>query len=238
LENPHLTIVDEEASQFHVELFRSLTPQTLKQKIERLTTRKIKRAHLSCPETDWGFYVELLEQFWPGSKVQERETREVGRHPVEVEIKFEFNNDYWRALAKIGFHYYLATNRNGYNGSERHFDGIRAFLRGEGKKHEFFDRVPPMFDRGLGPLPDGSMLVTSTWQHWLAFCDVNGEVVAGVQLFLGPNNPAPIHTIFLGSYRSRLFVPESVSGHLYEYTGDAGNSYDGIVRLATPMRRR
>lgn len=216
---------------------KSLTGAALRRKIEAATRHKVTRAHIHCAHEDWDTYIGLLNQIWPDCEVKERQVREVGCHSVNVQIRCEFGGDYWRSLAKIAFHYYLVTNRSGYIGSERHFAPIRDYLLGKNSDHRaVFERVPQRFLTTGGELGDGTALLPTTWHHMLAYNDHNGEVVAGVQLFMGPERPAPMHTVYLGSYRSRIIVPSSTSAHIYEYRNDAGSSYDGQVR-PMPLRR-
>jgi len=77
----------------------------------------------ACPK-----YVALLKEIWPGFRVVEREGFDAGAYRGQGRAGFTFHVDYWRAVAKIGFHYYLLNTRRGVRGDEPEFADLRRFI--------------------------------------------------------------------------------------------------------------
>jgi hypothetical protein len=137
---------------------------------------------------------------------------------------FTYHVDYWRAIAKIGFHYYLLNSRRGVLGHEPDFAGIRRFIMAGGDRDPFFTRPAARFEVPFRELADGAAVLPQSWTHILAADETCSAAVAMVSLFMGPEHLAQTHHINLGRFRSPLVVPGARYAHAYIY--NAGQSHN------------
>jgi len=139
------------------------------------------------------------------------------------------NDHYFRAVAKIAFHYYL-THSLRAQGDEAGFDGLRNFILRGGDIAPFFEG-PRRFVH-LRP-----NWVPTRWCHILAAVEEPRGVVAYVCLFRGPSWTGREYTVWLGDLGSRILVPETSWAHAYYYEpGKAGETKVGAVQR-TSLRR-
>jgi hypothetical protein len=129
-------------------------------------------------------------------------------------VKLQLTDRYFRAIAKIGFHYFL-TQFLGFTGSEPCFSAIRDFIitdDGGGLDHinEFIgERQNPL----LGPMmcgarPDG-------WAGHVVCSEIRDELLAHVQLFVCEQYRAPVYTVRLAANQNSTIV--CATGHIYKY---------------------
>jgi hypothetical protein len=234
-----LVIVDQAKGERHVRLFPEMTGQQLLAKINSLGLTPSNRSYLYADDAACPKYVGLLNEIWPDSPVVQSETREAGMRRIQGTTKFTFHADYWRALAKIGFHYCLLNTRRGVRGNEPEFADIRRFILEGGDRDPFFTRPAVQFVMPFRELPDGSALLPGVWTHVLGADESYNAAVAMVSLFMGPERLAPIYHVNLCRFRSPLVVPGARSTHLYIYADDPGAStYAGKVEAVTTTQLR
>jgi len=138
----------------------------------------------------------------------------------DVLLKAGISLQYLRGLAKIGFHYYLAVSRT-HTGAEFLFQPVRKFIRyGEGDWHRFVDLTVSQF---IGQLAEGQ--VPECWSHFFGCNKVNGELVAAVQFFVGPDHLTPPSAVRLG-ISSR---PADQHCHWVSYYGEKIDGYNGEI---------
>lgn len=126
-------------------------------------------------------------------------------------VNFQVTNGYFRAIAKVGFHYLLATTRE-VDGTEPEFAPIRDFIRwGVGTTDDFVDqRVGSLVARPTEehrPERPAHLLVA----EWSA-----GQVEARMQFFFGPECQPTIYRVRLGRGLSGL-AGRGTIGHCYGY---------------------
>lgn len=215
-----LVIMDDTKGEHHIRLFPEMTAQQLQAKIASLGLTPSGKSFLHADDAAWSKYVALLSEIWPGSQgVEKTESREAGMHRVQGTTMFTFHADYWRALAKIGFHYYLSTNRRGMRGDEPEFANIRRFIMEGGDRDSFFTNPATQFVMPFRELPDRTAILPSVWTHILAAEESHNSAVAMVSLFMGPERLAPTYHLNLGRFRSPIVVPGARSTHAYVYEG-------------------
>ncbi len=158
----------------------------------------------------------------------------MGTHWAHGPTTFTTTDASYRAIAKIGFHYYLTHSQRGVYGNEPGFSRIRDFIMNGGKVAEFFEGSRARF-----VLPFRPPWYPANFCHVLAADESEGMAVANVHLFLGPGIDRPPYSVVLGSVGSKLIVPGFVRAHLYLY-GEATNParYAGRVVSATVTRFR
>jgi hypothetical protein len=115
---------------------------------------------------------------------------------------------YFRALAKIAFHYYLIHTRRA-TGSEKGFAPIRRFIMDGGTPELFLD-APRRFG-----IPPG--MASPRWCHILGAAERDGLVIGYVRLFFGPFARQKDYHFMLGRLETRLVLPEFAWAHAYIY---------------------
>ncbi len=180
-------------------------------------------------EKDW---VEaLIKQAWPSVTVGEGK---LGSTSYQGAIgTVTLTNRYFRAVAKIGFHYFL-TQFPEYTGNEHIFSGIRQFIldetAGVDSANAFIGkRQNPLIGQMLTPgmRPDG-------WRaHVLCAETRPGECIAYVQTFLSEDWPAPIYAVRLA--QDAAIIDCRATGHAYMYyrNGLVGNYAGETLTLET-----
>jgi hypothetical protein len=169
----------------------------------------------------------LVAEVWPG-----RTTGESGPTATTYTgaiTTVTLTNRYFRAIAKIAFHYFLSQFAE-YRGDEPIFGDIREFIRDE---NAAVDRANTFIGRRQHPLL-GEMLPAGArpdgWRaHVLAAELKNGEAVAHVQLFLTEDWPAPIYTVRVGRHPD--MADRQAAGHAYVHYADGPHGqYVGEAR--------
>lgn len=239
VESPEqLVIVDAEGKQHVIRLFPTMTAESLRAKVAKLGVKLSGRAHIHADEAATAAYLELIKTVWPKSGVDFKEVLQPGTHRVRVQVQCEVNADYWRAIAKIGFHYFLVSSRRGFTGSEPEFEAIRRFIIEGGDRDQFFGSTATEFRTPFRKTGDGAF-VAGQWTHLLAADDEKRDKVAMVCLFMGPQFLAPTRHIRLGSVNSLLAVPNPANACEYVYDNNSRvNGYDGFVRTVRLTRLR
>lgn len=227
-----LVIVDKEKKEHHIRLFPGMTATALRAKIEASGACVTDELHLHVDAPMQKKYLALVTELRPDSPVVENAATEPGPQRVQVRAAFTFHDDYWRAIAKIGFHYYLLNSSRGVRGDEAEFADIRRFIIAGGDRTPFFTEPASRFALPFRELPDGSAVLPTTWAHILAADETERAATAMVSLFMGPERLAPTYHINLGRLQSSLVVPGARCAHAYLYRVDATES--GIAGRVVP----
>lgn len=229
-----LIILGENESKHYIKLFSGMRPKQLQKQIADTNVPPGWTARLHCDEQHWEEFVELVKQARPDCKIDEGPSTEAGMHRVPGHAKFTMTDASFRAIAKIGFHYYLAHSQRGLSGDESGFAPIRNFIMNSGDIEQFFDRSKAKF-----MLPCEPPWYSADYCHVLAADESASLAVAYVHLFLGPGLDHHPYYVSLGEVGSKLVVPSFVRAHVYIY-GEETNSarYAGRVVSATITRFR
>jgi len=148
-----------------------------------------------------------------------------GRVPQQI-FTGEVGPGYFRALAKIGFHYALKHIPT-ITGNEGAFRALREFIRdGRGNHDQFLT----MCDTASNPAgPPGHLLT--------AVANPNSPIVVNMQFFAGCKTTLPQWRLTLGDNPTVLFV-EQVSAHFFSYTEEEDGRLAGgeIIPLRVATR--
>lgn len=180
-------------------------------------------------EKDW--VERLIKETWPSATFGESSLGSSSYDGATGTV--EVTDRYFRAIVKIGFHYFL-TQCPAYTGHELMFSGVRQFIvdGGVDRVNEFIGkRQHPLLGEMLTPgaRPDG-------WRtHVLCAETRPGECLAHVQMFLSEDWSAPVYTVRLA--RDASIVDLRAIGHAYVYyeAGPKGK-YSGQVYDLTTTR--
>lgn len=232
-----LVIISPKTGEHHIRLFPAMTAAQLRAKIDALDLQPSERSYLHSDEANWDHYVRILREVWPDSPIVESESDQAGVHRVLGRTEFRFSAHYWRAIAKIAFHYYLVTTVRGVLGDEPYFEDIRHFITEGGDDTPFFEKPGARFLTPFGKLREGGAILPSVWAHLLAADEERRAAVATVNLFLGPVRLPSSHHVTLGRFSTQLVVPGAQSAHAYIYEPDtADEGFAGRVRVL-PVRK-
>jgi hypothetical protein len=196
-----------------------MTPGQLKERIDKQKCEAVQDVRLHGDDDgNWEAMRKLVLTVYPGKRMIELPPTEPGTHQVKGRVTCTVNKHYFRALAKIGFHYYLSRNKHGLRGDEPEFEQIRKFILAgtdpEVDNFVLFNRVV------VQPMPGASR-----WLHSLAAVEMDHQVFAQVQTFVGPQfagRPVLLRLAF------RETVQPDAWGHWFVYdevqskTGHAG----------------
>lgn len=216
-----------------------MRPEQLRARLKASGTKTVHTAWLHCDDARQNDYLDLLKRTWASFRFEERPPTEPGNYPVRVRTKFTVTDHYFRAIAKMGFHYYLTHTKRGYRGDEKCFKAIRHFIMEGGNIDMFFKAPGSRFLLPCDVSVGGFAAFPSNWCHVLAGDESADRVVAYVRLFLGPGfRPLP-HHVNLGLLEGRVVVPSGLSAHIYLYDKVQPRSgFAGRVEPLTLTRRR
>lgn len=221
-----LVIVDDHKGMHHIRLHPQMTVGQLRAKIAAAGLLKPSgKSFLHADDAAWPKYVVLLGEIWPDSPVIQTEGRDRGVHRVQGRTIFSVHADYWRAIAKIGFHYYLLNTRRGYRGQEPAFAPLREYIMMGGDRSPFFTLPATKFVLPFCELPGNRAVVSPQWAHYLAADETLGAATAMVSLFTGPDRVAPVYHLNIAALKSSLAIPRARWGHSYQYSTAA----DGVL---------
>ncbi len=212
-----LVLFDKQGNQHFVPLRLQMRAELLRKKLGRLGLLDAPKKVLHASDETKVAYEMLMQQLWPNSKLDWKSTIPVGLNPATINIRTVVSKDYWRAIAKIGFHYYLYHSRRGRRGDEADFAAIREFILKGGDGDQFFKNVPTKFTSPYGTFADGSVRLPPRPLHLLAADETEGYATAMVTLFMGPDHSADVYRINLGQLNSRVVVPGARICHAYIY---------------------
>ena len=228
-----LIFVESSGKTHHLPIREHTTAERLLQAFKDLGVVKPFETRLSCDPEERTWVEPLLRQAWPAAEFGEGTP---GSKIFEGAVgKVELNARYFRAFAKVGFHYFLTQFTN-YTGHEPLFSRLRQFISDEDfegpitRINEFIGvRQHPLLGEMLNPnaRPDG-------WRAHLVCAEVMpGSCLAHVQMFLTEDWPAPTYTVRLAA--DPAVVGTSAVGHIYRYYQDGlrGRFSGGVESLRT-----
>jgi hypothetical protein len=234
-----LVVVDTEKGEQYIRLVPEMTAAQLRARILAVAPTPRGNLYLHCDDGVRQCYTTLLKEVFPNSQLTERDGQDAGVHQVRGRASFTFHNDYWRAIAKIGFHYYLLNNRRGVLGDEPEFAAIRRFIIEGGAHEPFFSDSAAHFRLPFGELPDGGAILPANWAHVLAIDESGQAAVAMVCLFMGPERLAPIRHFNLGRFNTPATEGIPPCAHAYLHDAEPDQSqYAGHVFTLTVSRLR
>jgi hypothetical protein len=188
-------------------------PEKLRAAYLKLGVTQPADVRVICDPAESVWLEPLIKAAWPSASFGERALGAKNFKGGAV-VKLELTDRYFRAIAKIGFHYFL-TQFPAYDGSEPCFVDIRNFIiddRGGG-----LDRVNMFIGQRRNPLlgpmmcgarPDG-------WRAHVLCAEIRDELLAHVQLFVCQEYNAPVYTVRLAANTGNAVV--HATGHIYKY---------------------
>ena len=218
-----LAFFDEDGTVAHLPIRKDASADLMKCTIEQLAIKKLVDVRMVCGDEESERVEKLVREIWP--TVMIGDVKPLARSYDGGTVTVTLTDRYFRAIAKMGFHYFL-TQFPEYSGAEELFASIRAYITEDRpvlEANAFVSKraTPLLGDLAVrGAHPDG-------WRaHILAAEAKDGLLVTYVQIFLSPDWPAPIYAVTLGhadrEHRS--------AAHIYVYNADGPHGkYAGVA---------
>lgn len=142
-------------------------------------------------------------------------------------VKFTLTSRYFRAIAKMGFHYFL-TKMTQFRGDEPCFSEIRAFVMSERcPVEQCMQFVGYRAQHIAWPPSAGAQL--ASWGHFLAAQADYLTLTSRVELFAGPGKRPLSYTVNLGRNPSRLDSNEAYADFFEYLPKEQRTAFDGII---------
>lgn len=205
----------------HIPLTASMTPKALREQIAALQLAAPLELHLIYDPSTEHWAVDLFRELWPDQQLPETTVGATGFKGGVVQ--FQTTNRYFRAIAKVGFHYFL-TQFSEYSGHEPIFDAIRDFIISDVK-----ELIPNRINHFIGihqiPIAPPS---TGFVGHLVCAEVRKGACLAHFEPFVTPTGRMQAFLIRLGVDPTREDFATRSHMHLYygqgkigRYSGDA-----------------
>lgn len=131
---------------------------------------------------------------------------------VQFVATFTVNSYYFRAIAKVAFHYFLKHFKQ-FTGHEDELMGIKLLIREGGDPDQWVKQVRGSFVMGLIP----GVTTTDKYGHFLVVEKNERYIRAKLHFFVGPKGAPPqYYEVLIGKNPERIIYPQSI-GHQFVY---------------------
>lgn len=198
------------------------TPEDLKPVLDAFEGRKIKVVAVFADEPDLERMRALVKAIDPkGDVVWKDKSGETAR--VDFVAKATVTEKHFRAIAKVGFHYFLKMCPR-YTGHEDVFKPIKDFIMNGGdvtsRMRWYRGSLAANVDRGIRP---------NTYLHILVAEKSYRVIQVRMQFFIGPEIQPFIYEVRIGDNPERLIANEQwAHAYIYFKKKDAQN-FDGVM---------
>lgn len=214
----------EDGSTYVIRITDGMTPAEFRQKVAALGIKFFKHANISAAPEEIPWVESLFEGFTRGKTEWVQPKGPIQYGPFT--IKFTVTDRYFRAIAKIGFHYFL-TKFPRFWGDEPCFADIRDFIMNDCPVDKISRFVTESREQFLYQLRAGDRL--SAWGHLIAVEANYTGFSAKVQLFVGPQSLSRVYTVRLGSNPSPIHYSEAYGDFFAYYPIEDRCEFDGEV---------
>lgn len=205
-----VVIIDTNGDSHPVRIHKAMTdPQHLKAAVEKLEIQP-KDIYVFADDDEEEWVTGLTQGLSKGLTWRSGQPTEKVRGAA---ARVQVTSKYFRALAKIGFHYLLAVSTE-LSGRETEFEDVRRFILHGGDMDAFFrEEKGSIIEReSEAQRPDRPIhIVLVEWNKHI--------VQARLQFFLGPDYDPRIYRITLARGVATL-GPSGAHGHAYGYFKD------------------
>jgi hypothetical protein len=227
-------LVGEDDAVHTIAITDGMTQEEFRKKVAALGIKFFKHANISAAPEEIPWVESLFEGFTTDGKAQwVQPTGPIMYGPFT--IKFTVTERYFRAIAKIGFHYFL-TKFPRFRGDEDCFSEIRDFIMNGcpiDEVRRFVTQSPEQFEYQLRA---GSRL--KVWGHLIGVDSSHMGFRARVQLFVGPQNRSTVLTVQIGKNPSPIYYPEAYGDFFAYYPPEERVDFDGEVSELVALASR
>lgn len=227
-----LVVVLKDGSNVHIKLFPAMSAHAIRIKLDQrsISDSDIVKVLWHSDEKNAETFKTLLKELWPQLEQGESYPIEAGIHKVPVRIECKFTQNYYRAIAKIAFHYLLACTKCGFTGHENTFAPVRSFILNGGDQNQFFQNKKPIIALPVGVLSNGQAILPSRWMHMLCCFESPFSAIVAAYTLFGPQRPPSPHFVTLIDCDAPYSVNENRYGHMFVYGNpDLGDTEAAFV---------
>jgi hypothetical protein len=202
-----------------------MTREEFQKKVIALGIKFFKHADISAAPEE----IPWVESLFEGFKTQGKTQWVQPSGPIlygPFTIKFTVTDRYFRAIAKIAFHYFL-TKFPRFRGDEPCFSGIRGFIMNDCPLDEIGRFVTTGQEQFAHQLRAGDRL--SAWGHLITAEADYMNFRARVQLFVGPESRSMVHTVQIGKNPSPIHYSEAHGDFFVYFPPEERGEFDGEV---------
>lgn len=200
-----------------VEVSPKMSSQSVRAKLDSIGAVDPAKLQFHILQRNSEWMEGVLAELFPGKALKDKPTIEAGEeYTIEGKIDYVFNDHYYRAIAKVAFHYFLVYSRLGAKGDEPEFEALREFIKTgkNGSQHFKGTRNSPVY---FGS-PYGGQHGCSNWFHTLAADCTQDWIVVYLHLFVGPpDHMAQPHYVLLGRAPAVARMPNPFA-HIVAWT--------------------
>jgi hypothetical protein len=205
---PQVILYTESGEVHHVLLTNMNEPEQLGTKIEELQIGKLKQVNLIAPEADRDRAEKVTSIFPELARTEWENLPMSGKSFTRTE--YEVTDRYFRAIAKIGFHYVLKHFRH-FRGDEEMFTGIRNFIMNGGPIQDYVTwsnkQIIEQIKSGYCPVTFGHVILGRA----------NEQLIwSRLQFFVGPDTIPQVFNVVIARNKPTL-VYDITSGHQFFY---------------------
>lgn len=220
---PQIILTAESGELHHILLGNMREPEELKAKVDALEIGKLKQVNVIATPEERERIEKLTSCFLILEKSKWEELPMTGT--TYTTTSFEVTDKYFRAIAKIGFHYILKHFRN-FRGDEDFFAGIRGFITDGGDISQFVRRTQKQviqIKEGYAPGTSGHIVLARANER-VIWCKL--------QFFLGRGAVPFVYELGVARNQTKL-VYDITSGHSFCYYADGPK--DGKLGVMEPL---
>jgi hypothetical protein len=138
---------------------------------------------ITYPENDSEFHEVLKKSYGKNIEfISTKPDHSTGEYPIDAIAQSQTSQEVLRAIAKIGFHFFLWAFQETFSGHESYFDGIKQYIWGKTDFHEIVTLQPSPSIILLEPALQNYQ---PSYIHVLTagFDEIGGMLVSSVTLF-------------------------------------------------------
>jgi hypothetical protein len=225
-----IDVIDQHGNHHPIQIFKGMSAVSIRQRIKALRIDGRFNVHFSVSAENGAWFDGIADELWPDADRTEFPMTDVGCSPGWGSVAFSMHDHYFRALAKMAFHWYLCYNKSGVRGDEPEFAALRQFILDGGDPAPFFPaphESPVYFGVPFGEDLGGGVVSSSQWCHLLAADDTQNWIIVCLHMFIGPGYVNPPHYIALGQTPTTLRAPGAQAQML---TWQPGSTAKGSVK--------
>lgn len=202
-------------------------PEKLRAAYQRLGVNDPASAtvHLICDPDERIWLEPLIKEVWPNVTLGPAK-QGANHYENGAVVELQVNNRYFRAIAKVGFHYFL-TQFPEYTGFEPFFSEIKQFITDDSAPVTMANKFIGKRRDLLGEMVGGTRPPHGWLGHVLA-AEITTARLAHIQLFICSEYPSPAYTIRLAARGTPI---ARANGHVYVYYKESERkTFSGEVR--------
>lgn len=220
------TLVAEDDTVHVIRIPDRMTPEGFRAKFDALGIKRFKHGECFAAPEEREWIESLLSKLTIESRTAWSlpANGPVGYGPSV--IKFTVTSRYFRCIAKIGFHYFLAKLKR-FRGDEDCFANLRHFIMSESNAAQCENFVTYAQGHLVWGIDAGRRL--KHWGHVICAQTDYLNLTAKVQLFAGPSMRPFIYSVRLGKNPSLIDYNERYGDFFAYYSKESREEFDGEV---------